>query len=692
MGENNSAQWLYPKPLSIVKVIAPIEYKRNIIRTIENLGYVEPIHVDPRTGADQMLVEDRRNELEAYRTKLKSFISAIDTDLVITNGKFSIGESESDVLKFIKNTVDIKGKLITDIIQRQDEISSRTSNLESILKLLEQIEALDLASNLIADTAHTKTFLGTIFPPQLNRVLWLVNEITNERHFILDREVSDKETILLISILKEDAEAVQIKLNSLNFQDITIPKDTDLEGLSKVDCINEISELKQEDQTLQTQLDDFTRENGFEVIAALETCEIDIQRVNIELQMRRTETTCVMWAWLPEDTQEEFRTSMHSATGGSAIINFRKGEFDPEFTPSYVSNSKFMEPMRGLVTSFGTPSINEIDPYPFVKYLFPILFAIMFADFGHGLILFLIGLWAKRKKDKMSEIPKGISGYFYGGSELLIIMGATSMLIGIPMNSFFGDETFFWQFGILRTLFEDTTWKFFFKFEEGEHGEPEIKRNYVNFLVFSFAVGAFIILMGLSLNLYQLKNHRNSNSDLYAALTLTGIYVSVVLTAVSAVVGLPSFVMVGFIGLTLICLVSTLVIEKRAHGIDGLMLGVDHIISLLSNTFSFGRLLAMNTIHFVLAFLPYLFLDMKYDGVLNHDTEKWIGPDLYLFWIIGAILGALIVIPVETTFSTLQSLRLNWVEFFGKFYKGNGIEFKPVKSNRVDTVETSSIT
>ncbi|MHA2278706.1 MAG: V-type ATPase 116kDa subunit family protein, partial [Candidatus Kariarchaeaceae archaeon] len=417
--------------------------------------------------------------------------------------------------------------------------------------------------------------------------------------------------------------------------------------------------------------------------------------------------TCILWAWLPDDRKDEFKTSMHSATDGSAIVDFKSGRFDPTITPTYTKNSEFMQPMRGLVSSFGTPSQKEVDPYPFVKILFPVLFGIMFADVGHGFLLFLIGVWAYRKKKKMDEIPQGISGYMYGGSELLIIMGLTSFLIGFPMNSVFGDETLLWSIEPIRNIFEPTTWDFFFKFAnestEQEYGSISackddlgpgehcaIERNYVNFLVFSFIVGAIVILLGLILNLYQLRNHRHSDSDLYAALTLTGIYVSAIITAVFAVLGISFlvFISIGLIGVNLFL---TLYIEKRAHGVDGLMLGVDHIISLLSNTFSFGRLLAMNTIHFVLAFLPYLFLDKAFPGLLNHDVDEisWMETNqLIILWVISAALGALIVIPVETTFSTLQSLRLNWVEFFGKFFKGEGVEFKPVKVKRLYTTET----
>jgi len=125
-----------------------------------------------------------------------------------------------------------------------------------------------------------------------------------------------------------------------------------------------------------------------------------------------------------------------------------------------------------------------------------------------------------------------------------------------------------------------------------------------------------------------------------------------------------------------------------------MMLGLDHVLSLLSNTFSFGRLLAMNTIHFVFSFLPYLFINMAVGtseySLINHEAGQWfeVVSPLFIWWAIAAIIGSLIVIPVETTFSTLQALRLNWVEFFSKFFQGDGIPFSPVEIKRELTQES----
>lgn len=685
---------LYPESLSIVKVISPLKYKRAIVRAVERIGTIEPIQVDPRTGTDQISVDERRTKLELLRTKFEGLLGSMDKSLIKKQVPIPVGSSEDEVLDFVNEIYKTKGKDAEDIIARRDQIKVRVKDLNEIIELLNQLEVIGVESSVIADTSMTKTFLGKIFPGSLNRLHWLVHEITDGRSIVLDEAVSEEDTIVLITILKSDQEAVETKIKTMNFQDITIPTDVDFEGLSIADCNIEISNLESEDATLAGKFVDNTIEFGFVLTAALEVIRVELQRIEVEVSMRRTETTCVLWAWLPEETKENFKTAMHTATDGSAIVDFRKGDFDPEFTPTYYKNNKFMKPMRGLVSSFGIPATTEIDPYPFVRILFPVLFAIMFADVGHGAILFLLGLRAYSKRKDMTEIPKGISGYYYGGAELLMILGATSFFFGFIFNSFFGDETILWTIAPIRFLFEKWSWAFFFTTETQVIDGHEVttpERNYQAFLVFSFAVGAIVILMGLFLKIYQLKNRRRSNTEMYAQLTLTAIYVSAILAAIFIAVGLGTLGSI-FIISSIINLFATVTIEKRAHGVNGLMLAVDHIISLLSNTFSFGRLLAMNTIHFVLAFLPYLFIDKisSAHGVLNHDINGWISPDLLPWWILAAVIGAMIVVPVETVFSTLQALRLNWVEFFGKFYVGNGIEFKPMEINRNFTVEQST--
>ncbi len=680
---NKKPHLLFPAHLSIAKVIAPYKYKRNITRVIEQIGEVQPIMVDPRIGADHIKVESRRNEFEGYRTKLNNYLSSLNKNKIRKHDKLTVGPSEEDVTNFVKNIINNQGKEIEELINRKELLKTRKSELEHLIKLLERFNTLDVDAFILADTQHTKTFFASVFPSQIERLLWYVDQVTDGRYFFLDKTISEEEAVILISVLQKDTSVVQEKLNVVNAQEIIIPHDVDTDGLSISDCVHEISQIDEETKRIEKEIIQFAVEKGYIIKGAAEIVDIELARIDVELKMKRTETTCVLWAWIPENLIPEFQTKITEATNGSSTFDFKKGDFDPENSPSYFKNSKFMQPMRSIVTSYGVPSHEEVDPYPFVKWLFPILFGIMFADVGHGLILLTIALIIKRKKDKMDEIPKGISSYMYGGAELLILMGLYSTILGFVFNSVLGDETILWVYlPFLRNLFENNVWSFFFTVHNGE-----IERNYLNFLIFSFGMGAVVILLGLVLNIYKTSIYRHHDSELQVAIALFAGYFLIVLAAILLVTPLPKFIAMALAILGVLSLISVMIIDGRAHGVEGVMLGLDHVVSLLSNTLSFGRLLAMNTIHFVLATLPLIFINLALPGVMNHHVETWVPPELRVWWLIGALLGAAIVVPVETVFSSLQSLRLNWVEFFSKFFKGSGILFKPVMVKRIFTTE-----
>ena len=169
--EGKTSRRLFPKSLSIAKVIAPFEFKRDIVRAIEDLEKVQPISVDPRVGADQLEIEDRRVVVEGYRTKLNSFLSSIDTKL-IPETQHEVGSSEEDVLKHLKEVTEVKGKQINEIVTRRDSIASRKNELEGTIRLLQSLTTLNVDSGILADTRLTHTYLGTVFPPQVQRILW----------------------------------------------------------------------------------------------------------------------------------------------------------------------------------------------------------------------------------------------------------------------------------------------------------------------------------------------------------------------------------------------------------------------------------------------------------------------------------------------------------------------------------------
>lgn len=674
----------FPKELSIVKIVSPIKYKRDIINTIEK-SVIEPIDVDPRLGVDHIVIEERRNILETNKNDIQSLLNSLNFDLLdLPQKAFKVANDESSTLDFVSTTLATEGEELKGLVEKREALQNKKRELEGLLLILDQFDTLGLSPSLLTmnRALYTHIFVGTLYHQYLKQeksIVFRIREVTDDNAIFVYERYSDDDSILLLIVLNKDAETVGSILSEVNFQEIKISAIEETVDLRRDTVLGTLDSVNLDIIANNQLLSEFTATKAVKLAAALEIANIELSRIQTELYMRRTETQCVFWGWIPPELKEEFKTNVVNVTDGAAVVDFREGEFDPKLVPSYTPNKPFWQPVRSLVSSFGVPSSEEIDPFGFVRWLFPIFFGIMFADIGHGFILTIIGLIAIQKKRKAKSIPsEGISAYFISGAELLFVMGIAGMIGGLLLGSFFGDETILWQIPALADTLGKTTWKFFYTIEY-EHGHPvSLERNYSNFLIFSFGVGAAVILLGLFIQIYQKIYFRHSNAELLGVLSLTGIYVF-------SLLGIWSN---RFFSLAGISLISVFYFEKKAHGIDGAMEALDHVLSLLSNTFSFGRLLAMNTIHFVFALLPYLFLDL-FGGfhTQNHHIGAWFENVDIGMWIIGAIIGASIVVPIETVFSTLQALRLNWVEFFGKFYKGEGQEFKPYRVTRSFTAE-----
>ena len=151
MDANNSEiHPLFPKPVSISKVIAPLVYKRAIVRAIEELGEVEPIQVDPRTGSDEMKVEDRRNKVESYQSTINDYLKALSSEEEINSSQVTeVGSTEDDVIDYLHEMVNKRAARIGEIMERRESIVERTSELHGIMDLLDKLEKLNISDTSI---------------------------------------------------------------------------------------------------------------------------------------------------------------------------------------------------------------------------------------------------------------------------------------------------------------------------------------------------------------------------------------------------------------------------------------------------------------------------------------------------------------------------------------------------------------
>ena len=324
----------------------------------------------------------------------------------------------------------------------------------------------------------------------------------------------------------------------------------------------------------------------------------------------------------------------------------------------------------------------------------------MFADVGHGIMLALVAgfLLYKKKKNKI-EPDESMTGYLYSGAELLLVCGLSSTIFGFFFGSILGDEH----------LIPELMHKI------GVDWIPLINPLHETklFLIVALSIGFLMIQLGILLKVYQNIRYGHGFASWGAPLSLSIIYVGIFTLLFNIIVGdgiewhafhftlqqLPSWLVY------LVGLIPVLFVLEYLHAkSEGIMDAIDHILALISNTLSFSRLMALLLVHAILSGLPFTLtgtdllagvstfsgsfldvanIDLSSFGGLIHGHYASALSISWVWWVVGIVLGICIILPLEGLLSFLNTLRLHWVEWFTKFYTGDGKEFLPLKEKLV---------
>ncbi|KAJ1362356.1 hypothetical protein KIN20_021881 [Parelaphostrongylus tenuis] len=145
--------------------------------------------------------------------------------------------------------------------------------------------------------------------------------------------------------------------------------------------------------------------------------------------------------WIPEKEMDTVNLALveglkASGSDVSPILNVVTPLTAP---PTYHRTNKFTSVFQSIVDSYGVASYREINPAPYTIITFPFLFAVMFGDMAHGLILFLIGLFFILNEKKIIELRlrDEIFNTFFGGRYIIVLMGLFSIYTGALYNDAF---------------------------------------------------------------------------------------------------------------------------------------------------------------------------------------------------------------------------------------------------------------
>ena len=667
-----------------------------------------------------------------YKEKLKNLRSDLDNLFkkldIKENDLYSLKIKESAKMKYIaKDSHEIINHLLEDInfyTNRYNELEKYIANtkieLEKIINIkntYEFLEEIDLTRDNLSQLKNLNFEVYTTFTKNIS-ILRSVFDFKDIPNLIHIKEISSDRTAFFIFYPKDHVNIVRERISLIHAEEVPILRKFLLSsGINFKRINNELELLENYLSKYENELQRIRHDNLLkfasinEVISNLEEYnwaasqfeEITLDRLSYKffaLQGFKKQ----IFKELTSTFKDEIMIEVYNIEKGGKITKEQNLERNPtklkkekkvdeearkedskeswdglqEETPTMMSHNPIFRPFETLTKMYGTPSYSEIDPTAFLFFTFPFLFGIMFGDIGHGFVLVLsglIGAIAFRKR----------SGGIYNFSWIIFWCGCWAMLGGLLYGEFFGTEE------ILGISLNPIPIPLPF-------GGSLVLFNPLNNVTTVFFVTIFVGIFHMNLGwLIQMVNFIKSSKkykafteSLMKILFLDGAFYLVLIYRFNFSAWLaPPFPPVLFPlipGLLLIILkplgkvFGISYIKKMTYGellSEGSMDTFETILSVPSNILSYIRLLALA--------LAHVSLMLAIQAMISIIPGE--GIFVQIIVIIGLTFGNIVVILLEGVLVFLNALRLNFYEFFFKFYEGRGIDFVPfILEERYSTI------
>ncbi len=651
-----------------INICALKKNRKAILERLQELGAME---IDIQLEDDSLC---EKQDVASSRALFERRAQTADQALAILN---VYAPEKKGMLDSLAGKPLVEKELFEKAAENQDQYMATASRIvtldkqiaeskAAVLKIQNQVEALAPWLSLTVPVNYTGTrktavLIGTMPNPQDQQSVLnlLASAVPDVEAVDVELISTDKDfTYLAVICMKQDAGKVEETLRAGGFSKPSSPVQK-VPGQYKKDLEAEIAKAQEETKQLESELMECAvSRQDLELISDYYRTRAEKYRILGEIP--QTASTFAISGYVPAAKADAIVKELSEHYGAAAETEGIKEEEEP---PVLLHNNRFSESVEGVLASFGLPAKGEIDPTFFTSIFYVFLFGLMLSDAAYGLIVSVVCGVVLLKFPRMEvNLRKSVQLFFW--------CGLSTLFWGVLFGGYFGDaldvisETFFGHKISIPALWFVPL------------NEP------MRMLLYSMLFGVIHLFTGLALKGYMyIRDHK------YMDFVCDVIFWYMLLLGLIGLL-IPSSMFAGIAGKQIVFpaalnaaakwsailgAVGIVLFSGRSSKNPALRIALGaydlyNITGWLSDVLSYSRLLALGLATGVIA------------SVVNQMGSmggKSIGG--VILFIVVFVIGHTFNMAINLLGAYVHTCRLQYVEFFGKFYEGGGKAFEPFK-------------